>query len=87
MPPCVQQAKKKNRVQTVEVKVAGASNAVLDTHRKSWIWNGSGASALVEIKVGDQQGQYLVLTSGPYVEKLALLSECGKAFSSCQTLL
>ena len=77
-PPCVQQTKQKNRVQTVVVKVAGTSNAVLDTHRKCWIWSGGGASALVEIKVGDQQGQYLVLTSNAVCGEIGLAERVQK---------
>ena len=78
VPPCVQQAKKKNRVQTVVVKVAGTSNAVLDTHRKCWIWNGGDASALFEIKVGDQQGQYLVLTNKAVCGEVGLAEKVQK---------
>ena len=50
MLPCVLQAKQKNKVQTVVLKVLGASSALLDTHHKSWLWNGGCAAAHVEIE-------------------------------------
>ena len=63
MPPCVARPKQIHKVQTVVLKVTGASNDLLDRHHQSWIWSGAGASAHVEVLGGEQQGHYLVMTN------------------------
>ena len=72
MPPCVLQAKQKNMVQTVVVKIVDASSDVLGIHCKTWVWDGGGAAAHVEIAAGEHQGHYLVLTSKQSFEEQGL---------------
>ena len=72
MPPCVARPKQIHKVQTVVLKVIGASNDLLDRHHQSWIWNGAGASAHVEVLGGEQQGHYLVMTNQTSCEENSL---------------
>ena len=69
MPPCVAQAKQIHKVQTIVLKVTGASSDLLDTHYQSWLWSGAGAAAHVEVLGGEQQGHYLVMTNETSVEE------------------
>lgn len=62
LPICKLQTKQKNTIQTVVLKVV-AEGAVLDVHCSSWVWNGGGAAARVDVMIGDQRGQYLVFTN------------------------
>ena len=78
MLPCVLQAKQKNKVQTVVLKVVGASSALLDTHHKSWLWNGGCAAAHVEITTGEHEGKYLVLTNHEACSETALAERVRK---------
>ena len=70
-PTCELQAKRVHKVQTVVIKVASASVDVLKTHCNSYLWNGAGAVAHVEIEAGEHQGQYIVLTSPKMYEESA----------------
>jgi hypothetical protein len=72
MPPCVASPKQIHKVQTVVLKVTGASNDLLDRHHQSWIWSGAGASAHVEVLGGEQQGHYLVMTNQTSCEENSL---------------
>jgi hypothetical protein len=82
LPQCVLQAKQKNSVQTVVVKIDGTEwGAVLDTHCKAWIWNGGGAAARVDVTLGDQRGQYLVLTTKTPCGEVALAERLKKSLS------
>eukprot|EP00973_Karenia_brevis_P087879 12188450-Karenia_brevis.AAC.1 len=58
-PTCELQAKRVHKVQTVVIKVASAPVDVLKTHCNSYLWNGAGAVAHVEIEAGEHQGQYI----------------------------
>ncbi len=81
LPTCELQAKKPHMVQTVVMKVVGASSALLDTHYKSLLWNGAGATAHIEIDeiaANGQQGQYLVLTNQTVCEEMALAERLRK---------
>ena len=61
-PPCVLQAKQKNMTQTVVAKIIDDPRNVLSMHCQTWVWDGGGADAHVEIAAGEHQGHYIVLT-------------------------
>ena len=70
-PPCVLQAKQKNMTQTVVAKIMDGPRLrnVLSMHSQTWVWDGGGAGAHVEIADGEHQGHYLVLTNKQLCEE------------------
>ena len=68
-PPCVLQAKQKNMTQTVVAKIIDDPRNVLSMHCQTWVWDGGGASAYVEIAAGEHKGHYIVLTNKQLCEE------------------